>query len=110
MVFGAGEFDVRAAEVDFAGDDVEAVEGGALDFFGKRAFAKQGTVGAAALGFFEAEAAGGVGLRVEVEEEDAFAVGGKAGGEVDGGGGFSNAAFLVGDGYDFGRHEGGVTK
>ena len=46
------------------------------------------------------DAAGEVALRIDVDEEDAPLGEGERGGEVDGGGGFADAAFLVGDGDD----------
>jgi hypothetical protein len=53
---------------------------------------------------FEAEAAGEVGLGVQVDEEDALLGEGEGGGEIDGGGGLADAAFLVCDGEDPGLH------
>ena len=50
----------------------------------------------------EAEAAGGVGLGVAVDEEGGDAFEGEGGGEIDGGGGFADATFLVDDGDDAG--------
>jgi hypothetical protein len=54
--------------------------------------------------FFEAEAAGGVGLRVEINEKRALAESGEARGEIDGCGCFAHAAFLVGDSDHLSRH------
>jgi hypothetical protein len=51
----------------------------------------------AALGAIDAKAGGGVALRIEVDEQHVAAEGGKAGGQIYGGGGFADAAFLVGD-------------
>ena len=39
-------------------------------------------------------------LRIEVDEQDALLGERQRGGEVDGGGGFADAAFLIGDGED----------
>ena len=50
----------------------------------------------------EAQASGGVGLGVAVDEQGREAFEGERGGEVDGGGGFADAALLVDDGDDFG--------
>ncbi len=50
----------------------------------------------------EAEASGGVGLGVAVDEEGWKAFEGEGGGEVDGGGGFADSAFLIDDGDDLG--------
>ena len=106
MVVGAGEFEIGAAEIDFTGDDFEVVVGGLLDFVEKRAFAEQRAVAARAFDLFEAETAGGVRLRIEVKEQHRLAEGGQAGGKIDGGGCFSNAAFLIGNSDDTGRHVG----
>ena len=54
---------------------------------------------------FEPDAAGEVGLGVDVDEEDALFGEGEGRRQVDGGGGFADAAFLVGDGEDA-RHIG----
>ena len=52
----------------------------------------------------QADAAREVGLRVEIDEEDALLGHGEGGREVDGGRGLADAALLVGDGDDPGRH------
>jgi len=51
MVFGTGDFNFGAAEVHFAGDQAEAVEGGGFDLFQERALAQEGPVGAAPSSF-----------------------------------------------------------
>jgi len=56
----------------------------------------------------EAEAPGGVGLGVAVDEEGLEAFQGDGGGEVDGGGGFADPALLVDDGDDLRRGGGGL--
>lgn len=104
MVLRAGEFEVGAAEIHFARDDFEPFVGGLLDLVEQRAFAQQRAVATGSFDFLQTQPAGGIGLRIEVEEKDAFAGSGEAGGEVDGSGGFSHAAFLIGDSYDTGRH------
>ena len=55
---------------------------------------------------FEADAAGQVGLRVHVDEQDALPGEGEGGREVDGGCGFPDAAFLIGDREDARWHYG----
>src|SRR5208283_3763491 len=45
VVFGAGDLDFRAAHIDFAGDDVQPLEGGGAYLVGQRALAQQGAVG-----------------------------------------------------------------
>ena len=109
-------------EADFAGDFLHQLDFGT----GKRAVCAEYVVAAVSAaddgsldvgiaqydlvhaffkaGFVYAAACGGVALRVEVDDEDAFAFGGERCREVDGGGGFADAAFLVGDGKDLCAH------
>jgi hypothetical protein len=82
-------------------------DGGRLDDAGDGLVAEENVVDAGAGGFFDAQAAGGVGLGIEVDQENLLAALGQAGGEIDGGGGLADAAFLVGDGDD-GRGHGRV--
>ena len=51
-------------------------------------------------GLVHAEAGGGVGLRVEVHDEDALAELRQIRAEVDGSGGFTHAAFLIDESVD----------
>ena len=110
MVFGARQFDIRPAQVHFARDDFQALEGRLLNLVQQVALPEQRMVGAGAIHLLDAHAAGGVGLRVEVEEQHAPAQGGEAGGQVDGGRGLAHAAFLVGNRNDFGWHAAGLVK
>lgn len=103
MIFAAGQLDLDAAEVHFAGDEMEAVEGGGEDFFEQRAFAEERAVGAGTGGFLDADAAGGVGLRVHIDEEDALPEGGEARRKVHGRGGFP-PRLLIGNRHDIARH------
>ncbi len=104
MVFEPREFEIGGAQIHFAGNGFEPVICCRLDFFQQIAFAEQNAIGACAFDFFEADAAGGVGLRIEIKQQHALAERGETGGEIDGGGGFSHTTFLVGDGDDFGWH------
>ena len=67
-------------------------------------FAEQGGIDARAFLFFEAHAAGGVGLRVEVDQQHVLFACGEAGSEVDGGSRFSDAAFLICECDNFSAH------
>ena len=73
MIFQPRQFQVGGAQIHFAGDHFQPLEGGAFDFVEQAAFAEQDAIGAGALGFFQAQPAGGVGLRVEVEQQHALA-------------------------------------
>ena len=100
---GAGDFDLGTGEVEVAGDEPQVLPAGGDDFFRERAVAGEGAVNGQSLRRRKAEGAGGVGLRIKVDEEDARAAGGEAGREIDGGRGFAHAAFLIGDRDDFHR-------
>lgn len=104
MIFHPRDFQVGCAQIYFAWNNFKSLETGRLDFFEQAAFTDQNTICARTLDFFQADAAGRVGLRVEVKKQNAAAERGKAGGKIDGGGCFSNSAFLVGNGDDFGWH------
>ena len=48
--------------------------------------------------FGDAQAGSGIALRVRVDDQDLEVIGSQGGGQIDGGGGLSHSAFLVGDG------------
>ena len=80
---------------------MEAFEVGVDDGVADRRIAEEDVVQAGAFRIFgDAKAGGGIALRVGVDDQDLKVVGGKGGGQVDGGGGFSDSAFLVGNGED----------
>ena len=104
MIFQPRQFEVGGTQIHLAGNDEQPVKNGRLNFFEQAALAEQHLIGAGAFNFFHADAAGGVGLRVEIEQQNVFPDGSEAGGEIDSSGGFSHTTFLVGDGDDFGWH------
>jgi len=104
MVFHSCQFKIGGAQIRLGRHDFKPLEGGVFDFIEQAAFAEQHAISAGAFGLFQTEAARGVGLRVEIEKEHAPAKSGEAGGEINGGGSFPNAAFLIGDRDDFGWH------
>ena len=96
------QLDLRAGEIARGGDDAEAVDGGRED-----EVLGDDDVAASAPGrwcrrprlSFQPQAAGGVALRVGVDDEDGGAGEGERAAEVDGRGGLAHAALLVRDGY-----------
>lgn len=82
-VFKAAQFEFDAAEIHFAGDGGQSLERGRFDPFHGGAVTEQGTIQASAFCFLQSQAAGGVGLRVEIDEEHALAGCGHARGKVD---------------------------
>ena len=86
----------RAREVGAGGDDVAEV--GVDDGFFRGNLPDDHLIGAVRRVFFvHAEARGGVCLRVKIAEQNAGTGGGQRRGEVDGGGGFPDAALLIDD-------------
>ena len=104
MIIHAGDFHVGGAQIHFAGNDLEPLIIGGLDLFEQLPFPEQDAISAGTLNFFEAEAAGRVGLGIKIKQQHPLAERRQAGGEIDGSGGFSDPAFLVGDRNDFGWH------
>ena len=104
VVLGARQFQFRAAQINLAGNDREPVKGRLLDFLREQAFAEQRPIGAGPFLLFQTDAAGGVGLRIDVEQQNIPADGGDARRDVHGRRGLSHSAFLIGYRDDFGRH------
>ena len=101
VVVAAGEFDFYASEVHFRGDDRKVFASAGDDLIADSGLAEQDRVETATFGCVDAEAAGAVRLRVEIDEQHALPAKRQCGGEVEGGGGFANSSLLVCDGNDF---------
>ena len=104
MIFHSRQFEIGGAQIHFAGNDIKPLESGAFDFVEQAAFTQQDAIRAVTLGFFQTQAAGGIGLGVEIKQEHALAQRGEARSQIDGSGCLAHAAFLVGDRDDFGWH------
>jgi hypothetical protein len=104
VIFHSRQFEIGGAQIHFAGNNFKPLESGAFDFVEQAAFTQQDAIRAVTLGFFQTQAAGGIGLRVEIKQEHAPAQRGEARGKIDGRGGLAHATFLVGDRDDFGWH------
>ncbi len=99
-----GELNFATGEIEFGGHDSEMFDGGGLDLFGQRArslLLGQDGVKASPFGCGHAEGAAGVGLRVEVEDEDVAAQFREARGEVHCRGSLAHPALLIGHGNYF---------
>jgi hypothetical protein len=106
---GIEEDGFGAGEIEGSGDDFEAGDLGGDDSLGDGVLGFFGVVddgledieeGGFDGVFFDPETGGGVALGVGVDEEDALIFEGKGSGEVDGGGGFADASFLIDDAED----------
>jgi len=92
------EFEIGSDEVLVSGDEGQVVEFGRLEGRFGGGLLHEEVVGAEAVGILgESETAAGVGLRIAIDEKSFDAEGGGTGGEVDGGGGLTDTAFLVRD-------------
>lgn len=108
VILGASEFDFAAGQFQVGRHQREIFVVRRNDDIGDGSAVDQSLVDAVLLARHEAKRGGGVGLGIEVENGAPNAALGEAGAEIDGSGGLSDAAFLVGDGNDL--HEGETEK
>ena len=94
-------FDFQPGQVEVGRDEGELRQAGRGDAGTDLGGAGEGAVEGGRVFHPGGEGAGGIALRVEIDEEDAPAARGEAGGEIDGRRRFANAAFLVRDREDF---------
>ena len=66
--------------------------------------AQERAISAGAFDLFDAQTAGRVGLRIQIGEQNSFANRRETSSQIDGGGGFSHSALLVGDRDNLGWH------
>ena len=104
MILQPRHLDLRARQVEVGGDDKKVVDAGRQHLLGQLGFADQRAVQAQALGAFQTERAGGVGLRVEVNEQNTPAQLRQTRRQADRRGGFTHPALLVGDGDELHVH------
>ena len=71
---------------------------GRLKHVGRLVLSEEDRVETLSGGMFESEAAGRIGLRIEVDEENATACLGRPCSQMNGGGGLSHPAFLIHNG------------
>ena len=99
-VFQAGEFDFRAGEIQFGSEDLEIGMPGSLKQVEGPGLSEEYGVQTFARNMFQAQAAGGVGLGIEVDQEDPLTGFGRSGSQMDGGGGFAHPPLLIYDGHN----------
>ena len=110
MVAGPRQLYLHAGQVHGGGNNVQPFSAGRPDALFRRNLVEQGGVQAGRLPGVDAQAAGGVGLRVQVNNENFLFQLGQGGGQVDSRGGLSHSPFLVGDGDDFHEENGATTR
>ncbi len=99
-VLQGGQFDLRPGQVEFRGQHLQVGLAGGLKHFRGAGLAKEHGIEAFAGNGFQPESAGGVGLGIEVDQEDTATGLRCAGGEMNGGGRLADAPFLVHHGHN----------
>ncbi len=97
MPLRSSHFHLGPRQLQVSRDQKEIVPAGGENFVGQRFVAKKRAVDTLAFHRRHSQSAGCVGLRVEINEQDALASGRQTGGKIDGCRCFSNSAFLVRD-------------
>ncbi len=106
VIVEASDFNFGSSEMEISRDEPEVVAAGWNHGVGEGPASEESAVHAMVVDGFVAECTGRVGLGVEVHEENSFAEFGQSGGQVHGGGGFSDSTFLIGhcDHFHFGSY------
>lgn len=100
-VINTDQFDFRTDQFRTGRNDLKIVDTAVLDERGSITFTHQQGVGAELSRIvIHTQPGRGISLRVQIDKHDARAILSEGGGEIDGGRGFANPAFLVGDGQD----------
>ena len=95
-------FQFEAGQLPGRGDDLQVLQAGGGHRLAQGDPPQQHLVGVGALvALLEAQAGGGIGLGIQVDQQHPLFGDGQCGGQVDGGGGLAHPPFLIGDGYDF---------
>ena len=92
------KLDFRAGEVEFRSQDLEVGLPGGLEHVDGAGLAQKNRIKTFAGDEFQSKSAGGVGLGVEIDQENPATCFGCTGSKVDGCGGLPHASFLVYDG------------
>ena len=92
------DLEVEAGKIECRRYDRQMRHRGRHDNVAHRRFGGEHVVdGEAAVAPIDAEAGGGVGLRIEIDDQYLLVDGGERSAEIDRGGGLADAAFLIGD-------------
>ena len=100
-ILGRTEFKLESGQIHGGGRDMQPRHRGRHHGIAQRRFADQHVVGRdVAAAAVDAEAGGGVALRIEVDDQHPLADRGQRGAEIDRRGGLADAALLVGERND----------
>ena len=99
-VFHSGEVHFGPGEVEFGSKNLEVGVAGGLEHIEGTGLSEQNGVEAFARHVPQAEATGGIGLGIKIDQENTAACLGRTSGEVNGGGGLADPALLINDSHD----------
>ena len=99
-VFHSGEVHFGPGEVEFGSENLKVGVTGRLQHIEGTGLAEENGVEAFAGHVLQAEATGGIGLGIKIDEEDPATCFGRSRGEVNGGGGLADPALLINDSHD----------
>lgn len=96
------EFKIGGNEVFVGWEEMESIEFGGDNGCCRRCLADQDVIkGRVFTSLGDPKTGSGIALRVGIHQKDGNIISREGGGEVDGGGGFSDPALLIGNGYGF---------
>ena len=99
-VVHSGEVHFGPGEVEFGSENLKVGVTGRLQHIEGTGLAEENGVEAFAGHVLQAEATGGIGLGIKIDEEDPATCFGRSRGEVNGGGGLADPALLINDSHD----------
>ena len=99
-VVHSGEVHFGPGEVEFGSENLKVGVTGRLQHIEGTGLAEENGVEAFAGHVPQAEATGGIGLGIKIDEEDPATCFGRSRGEVNGGGGLADPALLINDSHD----------
>ncbi len=99
-VVHSGEIHFGPGEVEFGSENLKVGVTGRLQHIEGTGLAEENGVEAFAGHVLQAEATGGIGLGIKIDEEDPATCFGRSRGEVNGGGGLADPALLINDSHD----------
>ena len=105
MVLRARQFDIHPAKVQFARDHLQPLISRWPNFIQQRSFPQQWPVRAGPLGLFQSQSAGGVRLRIQIEQQHPLARLRQARREIHRRRGLAYPALLIGNGNDARGHK-----
>ena len=97
VVWHSGDLDLGTGKINIGGHDKKGVTPRGEDFFGNRCAAEQWLIETGLLCSLQAERAGRVRLRIEIDKQDPLAQLRQGRAEIDSRSRFTDAAFLISD-------------